>query len=460
MNKERHIHIIGICGVATSALAIAFHKNGWKVTGSDKGFYPPVSTHLTEAGILYYAGWHPENIGSPDLVVAGAGGTALSNPEIMYVKEKGLPLLSFAEALGKYFVKKNSIVVTGTWGKTTISAMLSYILLEAGMDPSYFTGAVSLSHETGALGNSDWSVVEGDEYQAAIWDRKAKFFYYKPTHLLLTSVSWDHADLYPTEEAYFDAFRKIVAEIPDSGLIVACADEKGIVKVLGNKKAVTYGKKSADFIYHSISHTLQGLSFGIRYDDEEYKIESPMLGRFNVENITGAFAMAYSIGIPAEKIIAALKKFKGIKRRLEKRYEGEVTIFDCHGPTAEKAASNLESLREVYSGKIIAVYEPNTGSRQHANAYMYDDAFKNADSVIIPRLTKIKVDAGASEKAFEGKELAEVISKTHPHCRYIESDEELVATLRKEAEKSCVIAFIGSHGFRGMIEETIQAFQA
>jgi UDP-N-acetylmuramate-alanine ligase len=335
--------------------------------------------------------------------------------------------------------------------------MLSYILLEAGMDPSYFTGAVSLSHETGALPIPNGASSKATSTRPQFGTRRPNFFT-TPTHLLTHLCFMGSCRSLPHRKSYFDAFRKIVAEIPDSGLIVACADEKGIVKVLGNKKAVTYGKKSADFIYHSISHTLQGLSFGIRYDDEEYKIESPMLGRFNVENITGAFAMAYSIGIPAEKIIAALKKFKGIKRRLEKRYEGEVTIFDCHGPTAEKAASNLESLREVYSGKIIAVYEPNTGSRQHANAYMYDDAFKNADSVIIPRLTKIKVDAGASEKAFEGKELAEVISKTHPHCRYIESDEELVATLRKEAEKSCVIAFIGSHGFRGMIEETIQAF--
>jgi UDP-N-acetylmuramate: L-alanyl-gamma-D-glutamyl-meso-diaminopimelate ligase len=117
MSNQQHIHIIGICGVATSALAIAFNKKGWKVTGSDKGFYPPVSTHLTEAGINYYAGWHPENIGKPDIIVAGGSGTSLSNPEIIYAKENNIPLLSFAEALGKYFVKKNSIVVTGTWGK-------------------------------------------------------------------------------------------------------------------------------------------------------------------------------------------------------------------------------------------------------------------------------------------------------------------------------------------------------
>ena len=165
--KQKHVHIIGICGVATSALAIAFHDQGWKVTGSDKGFYPPVSTSLIENGISYYAGWHPENIGNPDIIVAGGGGTSLSNPEIMYAKEKNIPLLSFAQALGKYVVKKNSIVVTGTWGKTTISSLLSYIMIHAGKNPSYFTGGLSMSHKTGAMSDSDWSVVEGDESDIA-----------------------------------------------------------------------------------------------------------------------------------------------------------------------------------------------------------------------------------------------------------------------------------------------------
>ena len=186
-NLPKRVHIIGIAGVATSALAIAFHKAGVKVTGSDKGFYPPVSTYLTEAGISYYAGWHSEKIeaeGKPDIIVAGASGTSLSNHEVIYAKEKGIPLLSFAEALAKFIIKKNSVVVTGTWGKTTISSLLSFILIKAGVDPSYFTGGLSMSHPTGAISDSDLSVVEGDEYKIAIWDNRPKFEVYKPTHLL------------------------------------------------------------------------------------------------------------------------------------------------------------------------------------------------------------------------------------------------------------------------------------
>ncbi len=464
----KRVHIVGICGVATSALAIAFHERGVKVTGSDKGFYPPVSTGLEKCGVKFYAGWHPEKMvegGAPDIVVTGGVGTSPSNPEIIHAKEHSITLLSFAEALAKYVIRKNSIVTAGTWGKTTSSAMLSFILSEVGLNPSYFTGGLSMSHQTGKITDSKWSVVEGDEYQIAIYDRRPKFDLYSPTHLLLTSVSWDHADLYPTEKEYFAAFERLVEQVPASGIIVACADDEGVNKVIGKAKAkiITYGESpSGDFRLHSIEHTRNGLKFKIDHGGASYEIESPMLGRFNAENITGAFAVAVSIGIDPEKVIAAVKKFKGIKRRFEKRLDGEITVLDCHAPTPEKAASVLESVREVYDAKIIAVYDPNIGGRQRSSAATYDGAFKNADMVIIPRLTKLKVaenESGRNEsnRPLEGEELAKIIGKTHVCVNYIESDEKTVTFLKSQTTKGDVIVFLGSHGFRGMIEETIKA---
>jgi len=478
MNLPKHIHVIGICGVATSALAIAFHKAGVKVTGSDKGFFPPVSTYLNESGVEYYAGWHPEKLAEwmkkgdkPDFVMIGGTGTSPSNPETLFAKENNIPTLSYPEVLEKYFIKENSIVVAGTWGKTTTSALLSYILIQTGMKPSYFTGGLSLSHPTGALSDSKWSVVEGDEYQISISDKRPKFVHYSPTHLLLTSVSWDHADLYPTEKDYFDTFQKLVNEIPESGLIVACSDEKGVSEVLAKNKSkiITYGKsESADYSYHSISYTKNGLHFQITAGDDCYEIRSPMLGRFNVENIVGAFAMAHSIGMPVDKIIDAIKTFKGIKRRFEKRLDGEVTVLDCHAPTAEKAASVLESVREVYKNKIIAIYEPNIGGRDEKTAHKYDEAFKDADMVLIPRLTKLKVagdtdknsDSNKQElKPMEGDELLKVIMKTHKNVAYFEEDQSLINFLKLNTKKGDCVVFLGSHGFRGMIEETIKILQ-
>ena len=476
--SRKSIHIVGICGVATSALAIAFHKKGYFVTGSDKGFYPPVSTALEDVHIPFYAGWHPEKITElhhtspkslPDFIVAGGSGTSLSNPEIIFAKEHGVKILSFAQALGEFFIKKNSIVTVGTWGKTTTSAILSYIFLQANINPSYFTGGLSLSHDTGALSDSDWSIVEGDEYQAAIWDRQPKFAYYAPTHLLLTSVSWDHADLYPTEKAYFDTFEKLVAKIPHTGVIVYCTDNAGAVTTVAKARplcpTVTYGKKAAtepqpNYYYHNISHTKQGISFSITHNNETFELYSPMLGIYNADNITGCFAMAHQAGITPDVIINAIAGFKGIKRRLERRYEGPVTVLDCHAPTPEKASSILESIRDVYHDKIISIFEPNIGGRQRNSIAQYDDAFKNTDYLYLPRFTKTKIDPNETDRPLEAPELAVYISKRHTHVIYNEDDSALIDTAIAQAKEGDVIAFLGSHGFRGMIEDTIMKLGA
>jgi UDP-N-acetylmuramate: L-alanyl-gamma-D-glutamyl-meso-diaminopimelate ligase len=449
-----HIHIVGICGVATSAIAIALKDQGYKVTGSDKGFFPPVSTDLEKNGVYFYAGWHPENIGEPNVIIAGGSGTSLSNPEIIYAKEKGIEVLSFAEAIGRYIVKDTSIVVTGTWGKTTISSLLSFILLDNNMKPSYFTGGVSLSHKSGSLSDSNISVVEGDEYKTAIWDNKPKFYYYKPSHLILTAVSWDHADLYPTEKSYFDVFKNLINSIPKNGVIVANKDNSGVKKILD--KAVFYGRENADYIYKDIIQTENGLEFKIKHKDNTYNIKSQLLGSFQAENITGAFAMAHNIGLSPEKIISSIEKFKGMKRRLEKRYDGDIKVIDDIAHSGEKAISVLNCLRSIYKGKIIMVFEPNIGGREIDASGSYKNAFIDSDIVIIPRLSKLKINENEDKKPMDGKELAGVISNTHKNTLYIEDDEELINFLLSNTKKGDTIAFLGSHGFRGMIEETVK----
>ncbi len=466
----RHIHVIGISGVATSALAIAFHKAGVKVTGSDKGFFPPVSTELERAGIDFYAGWHPEKMvagGAPDLVVIGTA-SGRQNPETAAAEQFGIPACSFAEAIGRYFVRKHSIVCTGTWGKTSQSALLSHILSEAGLDPSYMFGGVALSTEAPArLSRSDWSVFEGDEYKSSPTDLRAKFFHYRPTHLLLSAVSWDHADLYPTEADYFDAFKKLVAGIPDSGfivpnsgLIVANKDQPGVVRTLAgsSKKIVWYGSSGADYSYRDVHQSKDGLEFGIVHQGQTFKVRSPLLGSFQAENITGCFAMAHEIGIASEKIVAAMASFKGLKRRLEKRLDGSilnagVTVLDDIAHSPEKASSVLKELRNIYDGKIIVVFEPNIGGRRRESAAKYDGAFADADIVVIPRLTKLKKADDEPTPPIEGDELAATIGATHPHTVYVEDDKKLVIFLQSQAKRRDVIAFLGSHGFRGMIEE-------
>jgi UDP-N-acetylmuramate: L-alanyl-gamma-D-glutamyl-meso-diaminopimelate ligase len=468
------------------------------VTGSDKGFFPPVSTELEKHGVIFYAGWHPEKMienGIPDAVMIGAA-SGSQNPETTYAKEHEIPMFSYPEMLGEYFVKENSIVCSGTWGKTSSSALLSFILNESQMDPSYMFGGVSLSHDTSAkLGDSKWSVFEGDEYKSSPTDPGAKFFHYKPTHLLLTAISWDHADLYTTEESYFDAFKRLLTGMSETDLLVACADQSGIQKVIDafNGKVITYGtrqhllegesyspKKDADsttldFTYSDVIQSKSGINFTISHANKSFHVLSPMLGTYQAENITGCFAMAYSIGIVPEIIIAAISKFKGLKRRMEKRLDGGasvannstsisnhfsgITVIDDIAHSPEKAISVLATLKEIHGsekgGKIIAIFEPNIGGRERQSAAKYDNAFKDADQVVIPRLTKLKVAADDLAAPMEGDELAQTISKNHKNVLYIDDDQKLVDYLISNTEKGDVVAFLGSHGFRGMIEEVV-----
>ncbi len=474
MNSEsthtsQHVHIIGISGVATSALAVAFHRTGWKVTGSDKGFFPPASTELENQGVSFYAGWHPEKMienGTPDIIIVGTA-SGSQNPETAYAKEHSIPMYSFAEAIGKFFVKEHSIVVTGTWGKTSSSALLSHILDQAGFDPTYMFGGISLSHDASArLTKSSWNVFEGDEYKSSPTDPTAKFFYYKPTHLLLTAVSWDHADLYPTEKNYFDTFNKLLLSLPASGIVVANTDNAGVNSILPSAlcPVITYGSKAADYSYSGISQTKTTLSFTISHEGHNYTITSPLIGSFQAENITGCFAMAHNLGVPVEKIIPAIASFAGMKRRLEKRLDGDrtpsgVTVFDDIAHSPEKASSVLKTLRNIYQGKITVIFEPNIGGRRPEALKKYDNAFTDATTVIIPRLTTLKVAEGDTQQAIDGEVLARTISQTHPQCVYMPDDELLVKTLVSNAQKGDVIAFLGSHGFRTMIEGTVTSLR-
>ncbi len=460
----KHIHFIGICGVGMSALAILWKKRGWRVTGSDAGFYPPVSTHLENNRIDFYAGWHPEKMcqsasggGAPDLVVVGnvAGS---ENTEWLFVQENNIPYVSYPELIAQNLIKENSIVCAGTWGKTSTTALLAHILITAELKPAYMFGGLSqsLPYAADDLGGR-WSVLEGDEYKTGKNHPEAKFFSYKPKFLLLTGLEWDHFDMYPTEELYYGAFKKLMRLLPEGGLVVACADNKNIDRVLSEttSKIVRYGTTDADYIFNNIIGDKNGISFSIYHEGENYKIKSPMLGNYMAENICGAFAMASEIGIDKNLIISAIGSFGGIKRRLEKRGKttSGATIFDDIAHSPVKARSVLQTLKNIFTGKIITVFEPNTGNRQMSSVPSYDNSFFNADIVIIPRLTKIKIDKDATDAVMDGEMLKTTITRTHKAVELIDNDEQLVEYLKTAAGPEDAIVFLGSHGFRGMIEK-------
>ncbi len=459
MQTTQHIHFIGICGVAMSALAIAFHKKGYNVTGSDKGFYPPISTHLKNAGVEYYPGWHVDKMikdGNPDLVIVGnvAGS---KNPEWIHVQEQNIPYKSYPEAIAEFFVKAKSIVCAGTYGKTTTSTLLTWIFKQHNLDPTYMFGGLSNNDIPAAkLTDSEYSILEGDEYKSARWDMRPKFAHYAPTHLLLTAIEWDHADVYPTEKSYFETFTRLIKSIPKDGMIVMHASIKKC-NSSASRPIITYGSNEyeADYQWTNVTYDTTGTIFTILYDSSHTIIESSLLGDYNISNITGCFAMAHRLGIPVKHIIRAIDSFKGIKRRMEKRFDGDIVVIDDIAHSPAKAQSVLRNLDLVYDKKIIAIFEPNSGNRQHESIPGYDNAFTHAEKIIIPRLTKIKQDPN-KPTPLDGQSLTDVISKTHDNVKHISDDDELVDYIIKNTQAGDVIVFLGSHGFRGMIEQLIE----
>ena len=451
------IHFIGICGVAMGGLALALKKAGHDVTGSDKGFFPPISTYLKDNDVPYYPGWHPNKMcahGNPDLVVVGNVASS-TNPEWVFVQENKIPYVSYPELIEKFFLKQHSIVCAGTYGKTSSSALMAQILSDAGYDPSYMFGGLSIDDMPSAyIGKSEWSVFEGDEYKTARWDNSPKFAHYNPTHLLLTAVEWDHADIYPTEQKYFDTFETLVRSLPETGLLVLSERAQGYGSYSACK-LVTYGlSDQSDYIYSDIIQTKDGMTLTITHHHESFSISTPFVSEYQAENITGCFALAHSIGINPNSIIQSIAHHNGLKRRMEKRYEGKMTVIDdiAHSPT--KASSALSTVKKITTGRVIAIFETNTGNRQASAADGYAHAFSDADMVIIPRLTVIKTDKN-SDKPLDGAELAKIIEQTHPHVRYIDDDQQLIQTIINETKPGDSVVFLGSHGFRGMIEEVV-----
>lgn len=464
--KNKRIHFIGICGVAMSALATAFHVRGWKVTGSDVGFFPPISDYLRKNNIHFYPGWHVDKMtadGIPDLIVVGnvAGST---NPEFVFAQQQKLNYKSYPEVVAECIVQQNSIVCAGTYGKTSTATLMTLILQQAGLNPAYMFGGLSANlslnaqiKDSQATDGAKWSVLEGDEYKTARWDNRPKFALYSPTHLLLTSVSWDHADMYPTEESYFQAFRDLVAMIPDNGLIVTKFDDntnKILTHKLADTAVITYGSnEKADYVYTRVTQTTEGLQFVIQNQGKEYPIQTMVLGDHMAENICGCFALSKEIGIDTTQIIQTIGLFSGVKRRLEKRYSGYITIYDDLAHSPAKARATLKTLRAIYPhNKIIAIFEPNTGNRKPQAAAGYDTAFADANEILIPTLTKLKTNENDADQPFEGRTIAEIIGKTHPHTTYMENDKNLINYISNNTKKDDVVVFLGSHGFRGMIE--------
>lgn len=444
------IHFLGICGIAMGAIAIELKRQGHEVSGSDKGFYPPMSTALENADIKIMVGFKEEHIdidNLPELFVVG-NAIAADNVELLKAKSTGVKILNYPEVLAQFVIKNDSLVISGTYGKSTISSMIIKIFKELKIPVSYMTGAQSIDIENSVqIENSKFSVVEGDEYPAEKGG-KSKFFYYSPKYFVVTSCEWDHTDIFLTESDYIINFQNIVKEIPEDGILFLNSNGKNLDKLADVAKCKV--------IWIDTEKKIQGLNL-------------KMIGKHNYINAIIAIQVfqTLQLEIEIEKVIEVLNNFRGVKRRVEVKYQdSKVMIIDDFAHNPSKFKSAIDSVAEHFENRceIIAVVEPNMGNRTKIILDQYKDTFSNPNlvKIIVPRwrVNNLKEDSHlASEEQFASK--VNQLNR-NDNCEVNFNDEqvfdELVEFLQNANSHKRIVLFMGPEPFRGLIDNLTKFF--
>lgn len=456
---------MAIGGTGMAPLACLLQEQGHRVRGTDGPLYPPMSTLLERAGIHPSVGYDPAHlVPPPDLVVVG-NAIHRNNPEALAVEAAGLPRISMPQALARFFLAgRRPLVVSGTHGKTTTTAMAAWVYRECGGDPGYLIGGAPCDlpasfHD----GLGDRFVVEGDEYNAAYFDRGPKFLHYQPETLLLTSVEYDHADLYPSPEALRAAYEALVALLPASGFLAACGDTPEVRAIAARAACpvVLYGLAEGNDLrpLGPVEPRPEGSRFRVRDPEAgEVEIELQTAGEHNVANALAVWAAARRDGLPAGEVARALGRFRGVKRRLEELPAGGgVAVVDdfAHHPTAVE--KTLGALRQRYPGRrLVVLFEPRslTAGRRMFDA-AYREAFRGADRVLFAPI----FHAGrlGDDERLDLGELAADLSAAGVPAEQLAGTGEVFTRALAEARPGDVLVTMSSGSFDGMPHRLAQA---
>ena len=465
--NAKHIHLIGICGTAMASLAGMLKERGHRITGSDAAAYPPMSDFLRALDIPVAQPFDTKNLEpTPDLVVVG-NAISRGNVELEHILDQRIPFSSLPQLLHDEFLRgKEVLVVAGTHGKTTTTSMLSWIFHAAGLDPSFLIGGVAENFGSSFhLGQGRHFILEGDEYDTAFFDKGPKFLHYFPDSIILTSVEFDHADIYKDLDAIETAFKRLINLIPRRGRVVAfdgaastASESPSLERVLARPfcPVVRYGAgPRANWKMTNLRLGPSGTSWTVLHDDDHFAdFEFALAGEYNVWNATAAAALASSCGISKEAITTALKTFKSVKRRLEvKAQVNGITIIDdfAHHPTA--IAGTLKALRARYSGsRLWAILEPRSNTlRRRVLQSDLANSLAGADQVIVANV--FRSEAVPENERLELPELAAEIKQNGRPVRLLADADAIVQTIAPELRSGDVVAILSNGGFGGIYEK-------
>jgi len=455
------IHMSAICGMGMGSLAQLLRESGHRVSGSDSGIYPPMSTLLARLGIEVKNGFSPEHIPSDAELVIIGNAVRRENPEVEETFRRGLRYYSFPQALEEMYLKERmSIVVAGTHGKTTTCSLIAWILHHAGMDPGFLIGGVLRNFDSSsARGSGRHFVVEGDEYHSAFFDREAKFLHYRPSIGVLTSVDFDHADIFSGLEECKKTFARFAALIPRKGLLIACRDNPHIresITSVKNAPIESYGfEEGASWRLTNYRDLSEGSSFGLHHRGEHYEILSPLAGRHNALNAAAAFIAGRAVGIPADQILDGISRYLGVKRRQEVRgVIDDIVVIDdfAHPPT--EVRETIAAIKGRYAGRRLwAVWEPRTNSsRRNYFQGQYAEAFSGADRVIIAGV--YHPEQIETSRRFSSTQLSDDLRMRGVDARAIETVDEILSVLTVDLCKGDVV-LIMSNGAFGNIHDRL-----
>jgi len=393
-SEIRKVHFVGICGTAMASAAAAMRDQGFQISGSDQNVYPPMSSFLAERKIEVMSGYAERNLAQrPDLVVIG-NAISRGNPEAEAVLEKKLRYCSLPELLKECFIRgKRSLVVSGTHGKTTTASLLTWVFEHNGLRPSYLIGGLPNNLGQGArFTDSEWFIIEGDEYDTAFFDKRSKFVHYLPEVALVNNLEFDHADIFENLAAIQRSFSQFIRIIPRNGLLLANGDDPNLAPVLNVThcpvKRFGLGDNNAVRAFN-----LKLAPTASEFEIPSFKFHLNLVGELNVRNALAVVACAKHCGLSNKQLQSAFDTFNGIKRRMEIRgIPGGVTVVDDFGHHPTAIRETLRALRIKYPHqKILAVFEPRSNTTRR-NVFQTDlvGAFADADAVVVSQVARLE----------------------------------------------------------------------